>query len=166
MNDVAFGALILRMLVSLAIVLGLILVAYVIVKRRRGGSSMSSTGKTSMVGSFVAGRVGKASGTGRRPARSGAPKRGLQTLGRIGLSRTSNVHALQFADRVYLLGTSDSDAPSVLAEITLEAWLEAIEPSDDLDGPGSVAKGIVGRPMESDRPGLLDALRDRTTRRG
>jgi hypothetical protein len=166
MNDVAFGALIIRMLVSLAIVVGLILVAYVVVKRRRGGAPLSSTGKTrSAVGSFVAGRVAKASGTKARLPRPGASKRGLQTLGRIGLSRTSNVHALQFADRVYLLGTSDSDAPSVLADISLETWLESIEPSDDDAGSATAPKGVV-YPVDGDRPKLLDQLRDRTTRRG
>ena len=37
MNDVHLGDLIVRMLISLVIVLGLILVAYAIIKRRRNG---------------------------------------------------------------------------------------------------------------------------------
>jgi flagellar biogenesis protein FliO len=168
MNNVAFGALIIRMLVSLAVVLGLILCAYLVAKRRRGGSSISSTGKsTSIVGSIVAGGVAKASGAGRRPARTGISKRGLQTLGRLGLSRTSNVLAVQFADRVYLVGTSDSDAPAVLADVSMDTWLEAIEPPEDASGLAAGAPGIVGVSLDSKgRPKLLDALRDRTARRG
>jgi hypothetical protein len=53
----------------------------------------------------------------------------------------------------------------VLADISLEAWLESIEPSDDSAGSAPGAKR-VGYQLDSDRPKLLDHLRERTTRRG
>lgn len=168
MNEVEFGDLIIRMLISLAVVLGLIFVAYIIVKRRRDGSPTGSTGKTtSIMRTLLARRTSKSSGGGRRAGHSGGSKRGLQTLGRIGLSRTSNVLAVQFAERVYLLGTSDSDAPTVLADVSMNAWLKAIEPPEEPAGPTFAANGVVGIPLEGEgRPKLLDALREVTTRRG
>ncbi len=180
MNEVRIGDLVIRMLVSLAVVLGLILVAYIIVKRRRGGSSTGSSNRmASIMRAFGGGRTTRSSGTPRRASRPGASKRGLQTLGRIGLSRTSNVLAVQFAERVYLLGTSESDSPTVLADVSMDAWLESLESPEDRAGfalaanglgssvGGNVVSSVIGIPLETEgRPKLLDALREVTTRRG
>ena len=184
MNDVHLGDLIVRMLISLVIVLGLILVAYAIVKRRRNGPPMRIGNKPTL--RSVLGGVAKPKGattgslsaasttvSSRRAPRSGSTKRGLQSVGRIGLSRTSSVVAVQFAERVYLLGTSEATSPNIIADVSLEEWEKSLEiPTEMVVGPstgtgiGGVAKG-AGIPVEGDgRAKLLDALREATTRRG
>ena len=97
-------------------------------------------------------------------------------LGRVGVGRTSQVVAVQFADKVFMLGASEQGAPTVLAEMELAQWLAATETPDDpmttavgssqlggirdRIGTGPAAAGQGGR------PGLLDSLREATIRRG
>ena len=144
-NEVGLGELFVRMIVSLGVVLGIVLGAYWIIKRRRGGGSGSGAGR-----SLVA-----------RPGRARTPSRnGLQVLGRTGVARGSSVVAIQFADRVLLIGGNDQAAPTMLAEIDLEGWELAMQPPVDpmAGGPGPSAGTAPS--------GLLDALRQATTRRG
>ena len=69
----------------------------------------------------------------RTPSRNG-----LQVLGRTGVARRSSVVAIQFADRVLLIGGNDQAAPTMLAEIDLEGWELAMQPPVDpmAGGPG------------------------------
>lgn len=180
MSDVGFGDLVVRMFVSLAIVLGVVLVAYVVIRRRQGFAS-ASPGKrrrAPKTGGFVsltglAGRSGAAAKHGS--SKLVGNRRGLRVLGRVGVGRTSQVVALQFAEKVYLVGASDTSAPSVLAELDLASWIEATETSE-LDGSTLSGKdaAVVREPLDplgvvpgiTSRPGLLDSLREATARRG
>jgi hypothetical protein len=149
-NEVGLGELVVRMIVSLAVVLGIVLGTYAIIKWRRGAQSGSGA-KRSMVP-----RTGK--------ARSGGNGRsGLRVLGRTGVARQSTVVAIQFADRVLLIGGNDQAAPTVLAEIDLEDWERATQapPADAVFGGSADGTGAGAAPS-----GLLDALRQATTRRG
>ena len=73
---------------------------------------------------------------------------------------------MQFADKVFLLAASDQAAPSVLAELELDAWNAATEQHDD----EVVTRVPVSRDtldQAAARPsGLLESLREATTRRG
>ena len=142
-NDVGMGELFGRMIVSLAVVLGIVLGAYWIIKRRRSGGSGSGTGRS----------IVPRTGAGRTAGRNG-----LRVLGRTGVARGSTVVAIQFADRVLLIGGNDQAAPTMLAEIDLEGWERATQSPDD---------PMAGSPASGAAPsGLLDALRQATTRRG
>ena len=145
MNEVGLGELFVRMVISLAVVLGIVLGAYAIIKRRRGVGAVSGAGRS------IVARTGRVRSGGRN---------GLRVLGRTGVARTSSVVAIQFADRVLLIGGNDQAAPTLLAEIDLEGWERATQaPADPLAGGPSPTAG-------SAPSGLLDALRQATTRRG
>jgi flagellar biogenesis protein FliO len=144
-NEVGLGELFVRMVISLAVVLGIVLGAYAIIKRRRGVGAVSGAGRS------IVARTGRARSGGRN---------GLRVLGRTGVARTSSVVAIQFADRVLLIGGNDQAAPTLLAEIDLEGWERATQaPADPLAGGPAPTAG-------SAPSGLLDALRQATTRRG
>lgn len=145
MTEVGLGELFVRMLISLAVVLGIVLVAYAIIKRRRGVGAALGAPR-----SLIA-RSGRARTGGRN---------GLRVLGRTGVARTSSVVAIQFADRVLLIGGNDQAAPTLLAEIDLEGWEAATQaPVDPIIGGRAGSAGTAPS-------GLLDALRQATTRRG
>jgi flagellar biogenesis protein FliO len=184
MTDVSFADLVLRMLLSLAIVLAIVLGAYAVIRKRQGlgGSSggirrvsllprrARSTSKGGVLGpSFFGGRSSKMPGS----------RRGLRVVGRVGIGRTTQVVAVQFAEKVFLLGASEQSAPTILAELEMSAWLEATETPDDSGGAGlgtmrdrgSVRAASGGQPTGGDpgstgSTGLLQALRDATVRRG
>ncbi len=144
-NEVGLGELFVRMVVSLAIVLSIVLGAYWIIKRRRGVGSVSGARRSSVA------RPGRARTSGRN---------GLRVLGRTGVARGSSVVAIQFADRVLLVGGNDQAAPTLLAEIDLEGWEAATQaPVDPITGGSAGSAGTAPT-------GLLDALRQATTRRG
>ena len=145
MNEVGLGELFVRMIISLAVVLGIVLGAYAIIKRRRGVGAVSGAGRS------IVARTGRVRSGGRN---------GLRVLGRTGVARTSSVVAIQFADRVLLIGGNDQAAPTLLAEIDLEGWERATQaPPDPLAGGPAPTAG-------SAPTGLLDALRQATIRRG
>ncbi|MEK7423113.1 MAG: flagellar biosynthetic protein FliO [Actinomycetota bacterium] len=175
MTDVGFGDLVVRMVVSLTIVLGLVFGAYAILRHRSGpfgGSNRLRHARRPKA--LGGGSTGVFSGA--RPGRSTTTRRGLRMLGRVGVGRTSQVVAVQFADKVFMLGASEQGAPTVLAEMELAQWLAATETPDDpmttavgssqlggirdRIGTGPAAAGQGGR------PGLLDSLREATIRRG
>lgn len=170
MTDVGLGELLVRMVVSLVVVLGLVLGAYAILRRRQGLPS----------GRELRGGGGeRSSSRSRRPSRpslfratsgtgiKSGNKRGLKIVGRVGVGRTSAVIAVQFADRVFMLGTSEQGPPTVLAELGLDSWTESTEAPEDLQ-PLIRSSGVPrasGAPGDR-RPSFLDALREATTRRG
>jgi flagellar biogenesis protein FliO len=168
MNDVGLGELLVRMVVSLLVVLGLVLGAYAILRRRQGlpsgrelrGGRDRGAGRTSLIRSR--------SGGSTKGGLKGGNKRGLKIVGRVGVGRTSSVIAVQFADRVFMLGTSEQGPPTVLAELDIDRWTEATETPEDLQPiVRAGGAGTPGTPGAGDRrPSILDALREATTRRG
>lgn len=159
MTEVGFGELVVRMVVSLAIVLGLMFGGYVIMRRRQGlggPSSPKATRRPSMGSSRRSASSGSSSGKGTNGSR-----RGLRVLGRLGVGRTSQVIAVQFAEKVFLVGACDATAPQVLAEMDLAAWMLHVEADDEAT---VVREAIVpGGPVRS--ASLLDSLREATARR-
>jgi hypothetical protein len=165
MNDVGLGELLVRMVVSLLVVLGLVLGAYAILRRRQGLPSgrelKGGRERGSRRSSLISPRRGSSGSKGGNF--KGANKRGLKIDGRVGVGRTTSVIAVQF-----MLGTSEQGPPNVLAELDLDRWTESTETPEELQPiirSGSV--GAPGTPGAGDRrPSILDALREATTRRG
>ncbi|MCU1399144.1 MAG: hypothetical protein JWN62_2253 [Acidimicrobiales bacterium] len=164
MSTVNFGDLVERMVISLVVVLGLVYVAYRVVKRRQGASFTTRPAvrrSRRTLTSAVRGAAGTASSGSRRGA---AAKPGLKIVGRQGLSRTTTVVAVQFAGRVFMVGTSEQAPPSVLAETDLETWTSSVEPDEELIPVTRAAVGAGVTPGRV-RPTLLEALREVTARR-
>lgn len=188
MTEVGIGTLVVRMLVSLGVVLGVVFAAYVVMRRRQGFSSSSpgsalpkrrrsaprQGGLVSLAGLTAFAGLGGRSGNGGSSKLVGN-RRGLRVLGRVGVGRTSQVVAVQFAEKVFLVGASDTSAPNVLAELDLASWIEATETSDvDVSSLSGKDAAVVREPLDplgvvpgiTSRPGLLDSLREATARRG
>lgn len=163
MTEVGFGELVVRMVVSLAIVLGLMFGGYVIMRRRQGlggSSSPRASRRPSMGSSRRSASSGSGSGSSSGKGTNGS-RRGLRVLGRLGVGRTSQVIAVQFAEKVFLVGACDATTPQVLAEMDLAAWMLHIEADDEAT---VVREAIVpGAPVRS--ASLLDSLREATARR-
>jgi flagellar biogenesis protein FliO len=151
MADADLGALVVRMVVSLVVVLGIVLGAYALVRRRSQGRGFS---------------VPATPGRRTRGAGRGAPKPALRVVARTGLGRNTGVAAVQFADRVLLLGSSEQGAPSLLAEMPLDVWTQLTAPAEELS-PIDPAVDRRGGTLQRQgaNPSLLDALREATTRR-
>lgn len=166
MNDVGVGELLLRMVISLAVVLAVVFAAYVLIRRRQGAASAPRRPRR-VPGSGLVRTGGRAASGGASSGR----RSGLRVLGRVGVGRTSSVVAVQFAERVFMIGASEQGAPAVLAELDLEDWYRSTQQPDDLvpTARRSTASDAVGdgsRPSSAARPGFIDALREATTRRG
>lgn len=154
-----------RMVVSLALVLAIVAVAYFAMRRRAGLAGRVNT--------RLAGRRGTARpARGDRSQRSqrGASRRGarqhVEVLGRVGLTRASSAVVLKFADRVLLVGASETAQPTVLAELDAATWelydqdVEWTVPVElDAEQHDDAATGAAAR------PGFLEALREATVRR-
>jgi len=176
MTDVSFFDLIIRMVVSLGIVLGLMFGAYWFLRRRQGFGpstgmrrSPRAPGSRSLLGAIGGGGAPRSGARGGGTGRVTGNRRGLRVVGRVGVGRTTQVVAVQFADRVYLLGASETSAPTVLADLDLTAWTTATETPDDDALPVIRDAGDVrfSRPTSTPRPAnLLESLREATTRRG
>jgi flagellar biogenesis protein FliO len=184
MTDVGIGDLLVRMLVSLGVVLGVVFGAYVVIRRRQGFSaSMPAPRQRRGMGRAPGAKSGglvSLVGLAGRSSHGGTSKlvgnrRGLRVLGRVGVGRTSQVVAVQFAEKVFLVGASDTSAPNVLAELDLASWIEATETADaDVSSLSGKDAAVVREPLDphgvvtgvSPRPGLLDSLREATARRG
>jgi len=165
MINVKFGDLVQRMAISLVVVLGLMYVAYKIIKRRQSGPPvrarrLSTGGLLGIARSATSGRSGRA---GR--SRQSSTKRGLKVVARVGVSKTSSVLAVQFGERVFMLGATEQAPPTVLAEIELDAWNSSLE--DDDSSQQMVRVPVAGGPAAGRaRPtSIIDALRERTARR-
>jgi flagellar biogenesis protein FliO len=152
MVDVGVGALLLRTVVSMVIVLALVGAAYAIAKRRGPG---------------------RMPGTTRRSSRGGS-RQPLTVEARAGLSRSAAVAAVRFGDKVLLVGVADHAAPSVLAELPAEAWAAGAAPVSNPAAAALIdpaAAAVIQPPVASNdvfragRPSFVDALRDLTTRR-
>jgi len=148
------GELLLRMIVSLAIVLALVAVAYTFARRRNGA------GATRLPG---------------RRARPAAANR-LDVEARVGLARGSAAVAVRFGDRVVLVGVNDGAPSSVLAELPATEWdAESVDEGEEtltsIGRPsGFVSDDSSSGPFDpngivSQRPSFVEALRTATSRR-
>lgn len=152
-----------RMVVSLALVLAIVAVAYFAMRRRAG---LAGRVNTRLAGRRAPGRSPRQ--RAQRPQR-GAARRGarqhVEVLGRVGLTRASSAVVLKFADRVLLVGASETAQPTVLAELDAATWelydqdVEWTVPVElDPEQHDDTASAAA-------RPGFLEALREATVRR-
>lgn len=159
MTDASFGDLLVRMVVSLGVVFGLIAVAYQVMRRRNGGGGMPSLGRA------------RANRTVVRSGRAGAkqaPRRGLQVLTRVGVGRTTQLVAIQFADEVLLVATSEHGTPNVIGAMPLAAWEAANTVPEERIPIATTAVSssqALAVPEQQAPRGFIDALREATVRR-
>ena len=83
-------------------------------------------------------------------------KSAIRVLGRHGLGRTSSVTLVQVGSRVLLLGVTESSI-QVLRELGEDEVEQPTDPTDEL------RPHQIGKPLTLS--GLLEAARERTTRR-
>ena len=160
-----FVELLVRMLSSLAIVLAIVAIAYVVMRRRAGvaGRAIARPGGSRP----ASGRSGPSARPSRTPrAQRRAHRSAVEVIGRVGLSRSTAAVAVKFGDRVLLIGASEQAQPSVLAEIDAETW-ELCQARDEFEQAWTVPAEIDGNvdAAEIARPGFLEALREATVRR-
>ncbi len=142
-----FFELLVRSVVSLAVVLAVIAIVFAVAKRRANGGTMRA---------FT-----------RRPASKAASRKApatLETIARVGLSRGSAAVAVRFADQIVLLGVTEGSPVSVLQEMPAARWDELAEVDQVVTIP--VAHDQVDRELAAmTRPSFVDALREATARR-
>lgn len=148
MNDVSIVALLARTMISLAVVLVVVAVAYRIAKRRAGGASAAHR----------AGGLSNGMFRNRRLKRT-AP---IEVVGRVGLTRNAAAVAIRFGDRVVLVSASDQGTAAVLAEMSGEDWDELHTVSDDI-GPHTQSGPSASPMVVQARPSFLEALRQATS---
>lgn len=161
-----------RMMVSLALVLAIVAVAYLAMRRRAG---LAGSVNTRFAGRRNAGSATRSPRAARSPradrghrsrgASRRATRQHVEVLGRVGLTRASSAVVLKFADRVLLVGASETAQPTVLAEIDAATW-----ELYDQDVEWTVPVEIEGDQHDdtasaATRPGFLEALREATVRR-
>ena len=144
MADAGLMSMLARTAMSLTVVLGIIAVAYAIVKRRAGGGT----------------RVARVNTESRK--RTAAPP--VNVVGRVGLTRGTVAVAVRFGDRVILVGANEQSPPTTLAEMPAAAWEEPQIVRDRLKLVESDDQVAVGM-SPSTRPTVLEALRVATSRR-
>ena len=192
MADVSMGELLVRSVISLAVVLGIVFGAYAVLRRRMNGGGSFRPG-TRLTGAMRAlttpGRstTPAASTSASAPARSTRQNRnGLRVLGRATVGRSAQVTAVQFGDRVLLVGANDQGTPALLAEVDGREWEHLTAPTRELAIPtttlGDLEAATTGMPtgvpvstaepvsavhqrLDAAPRNLLDALREATTRR-
>lgn len=161
MGDTGIGALLVRTLLSLAVVLAIVGIGYVIAKRRAGRSATT--------------RPRLSLGSARRARRTVSP---LEVVGRVGLSRSSALVAVRFGDRVVLVTAGDGTPASVVTEMSAEQWdelqtvREAIDPAAlaAMSGSASATRSASSAEphlvsmSEVSKPGFVEALRQATAR--
>lgn len=169
MTDASFGDLLVRMVVSLAVVFGLIAVAYQVMRRRQGGGGTSRALRPASTSI-------RRHGSSHRSSSASSGRRGVRVLSRVGINRTTQLVAVQVGDEVLLVAASEQGAPTVMKSMTVEAWEAANEvreeriPITTAAGPSTTVApaGPVGGGAAGDRTeprGFLDALREATVRR-
>ncbi len=165
MTDVSFVDLVVRMIVSLGVVLGLMFGAYWFLRRRQGFIGTPSVNRARLVRPGRVSRLTPGPARGA-PARATGNRRGLRVLGRVGVARTTQVVALQFGERVLLVGASDTSAPTVLAELDLATWTAVTEqPDPSTEELVPLVRDAID-PRASRPTSLIDSLREATLRRG
>lgn len=155
-----------RMVVSLALVLAIVAVAYFAMRRRAGLAGRVNTrlaGRRAL-GQAPRQRTQRTQRTQRGAARRGA-RQHVEVLGRVGLTRASSAVVLKFADRVLLVGASETAQPTVLAELDAATW-ELYDQDVEWTVPVELdAEQHDDTASAAARPGFLEALREATVRR-
>jgi flagellar biogenesis protein FliO len=170
MTDVSFMDLMVRTLLALAVVLAIVGVGYVIARKR--SNSMGSIGKTA---------APRSSSVDAGARRFGMPKRrptplGVEIVARAGLARNSAVVALRFGDRVLLVSVAEQAPNTLLAEMSVDEWVEHTTARDAMEIPArpgsrsgssssSVSSSSVPPNVVSPTPSFIEALRQATARR-
>jgi len=160
MTSVSFVDLLVRTVLALAVVLAIVGIGYVIARRR--SNSMGS------IGTVAAPRSSSAAAGARR---FGLPKRrptplGVEILARAGLARNSAVVALRFGDRVLLVSVAEQAPNTLLAEMSVDDWVEHTTARDAIDLPERPTSRPDATPsVVSQTPSFLEALRQATARR-
>jgi len=190
MADVSMGELLVRSVISLAVVLGIVFGAYAVLRRRMngGGSFRPGTRLTSAMRALTTpGRFTTPAASASAPARATRQNRnGLRVLGRATVGRSAQVTAVQFGDRVLLVAANDQGTPALLAEVDGREWEHLTAPTRELAIPtttlGDLEAATTGMPtgvpvstaepvsavhqrLDAAPRNLLDALREATTRR-
>lgn len=129
MSDPDFGELIVRMVVSLAVILAVLAVAYTVLRRRPGmiGAAAGGMGRSARPARERRPRRSPLAGRDPGRGRAASTRPALRVLGRTGVGRSSTLVAVMFGDEVLLVGANDADAPTVLSRTTLEGWERAVE---------------------------------------
>ena len=164
MTDASFGSLVVRMLVSLAIVFAFIGGGYVILRRRQQGGRSSGGRSTRVPRSSRTGLSARSTRSAQAPKGSGQ-RRALRIVGRVSIGRSTQLVAVQFADQVYLVAASEQGAPSVVAQLPLDDWMVA---TDEVESVIPITPELVAIDGGAERPaprGFVDALREATVRR-
>jgi flagellar biogenesis protein FliO len=162
-----------RMVVSLALVLAIVAVAYFAMRHRAG---LTGRVNSRFAGRRGAGHASRAERGHRQPRsqRRGA-RQHVEVLGRVGLTRASSAVVVKFADRVLLVGASETARPTVLAEVDAATW-ELFDQDAEWTVPvdrhaDRHADHLADRHRRdaasgpAARPGFLEALREATVRR-
>jgi flagellar biogenesis protein FliO len=152
-----FVDLFVRMVTSLALVLAIIAIAYVVMRRRAGSTPRIGRTPASPSGSSMARRGERSPRAARRNHRQP-----IEVIGRIGLSRSSAAVAVKFGDRVILVGASEQSPPTVLAEVDAATW-ELSDPGAEWSVPADIVEASDHGALV--RPNFIDALREATVRR-
>jgi hypothetical protein len=140
------GALVARAIASLAIVLLIVAVAYVVARRRAGGvAPVAASGSDRM-------RFGR-----RRIAP--AP---IEVVGRVGLTRGTAAVAVRFGDRVVLIAAAEQGPSNAITEMSAADWDEFRTVREPIAATGAVA--APSSPVVGARPSFLEALRQATAR--
>jgi flagellar biogenesis protein FliO len=171
MTDASFGSLVVRMLISLAIVFALIGGGYVLMRRRQnGGGSAPRLPRSPMrVNTRSHNTIGSA--RSRRTPRTNAvakgagQRRALRVVGRITIGRSTQMVAVQFAEQVYLVAASEHGAPTVITQVPLDEWLEATDEVESVIPLAPELVAIDGGAEYSAPRSFVDALREATVRR-
>jgi len=174
MTDASFGSLVVRMLISLAIVFAFIGGGYVLMRRRQnGGGSSPRSSQAPRSPMRIASRNHNSIGStrSRRTPRTnavgkgGGQRRALRVVGRITIGRSTQMVAVQFAEHVYLVAASEHGVPSVITQVPLDEWLEA---TDEVESVVPLAPELVAIDGGAEHPAprsFVDALREATVRR-
>ena len=152
----------LRMLVSLAVVLALMYVAARLLARSKGIATGRPRAARPARRPLLAAVTGSAqtSKRGRRTARDASP---LELLARQQLGKTASVSLVRVADKVLLVGVTDSTV-QLLSELDA-AQLGDEKPTTDLLSLASSGVSMTEHTGSRTAVSVLDQLRERTIRR-
>jgi hypothetical protein len=142
-------ALLARAIVSLAIVLTIVAVAYVVARRRAGGVAPVTAGSSDRS------RFGR-----RRTAP--AP---IEVVGRVGLTRGTAAVAIRFGDRVVLVAAPEQGPSNVISEMAAAEWDELRTVREPIVQAASrPAQPVPPTSVVGARPSFVEALRQATAR--
>ena len=145
----SIAALLARAVVSLAIVLAVVAVAYVIARRRAGGVAPVAPGGS------------ERSLFGRRRSAPAA----IEVVGRVGLTRGTAAVAIRFGDRVVLVAAPEQGPSNVISEMAAAEWDEIRTVREPITAtPAGPDQTVPPTSVVGARPSFVEALRQATAR--